>query len=533
MKQNNNTKFERDYIIIGAGPAGVQLGYFLEKEGRDYLILEANNAPASFFSTYPRHRKLLSINKCYTGYDDPEINLRWDWNSLLCEEQEKSFRNYTKKYFPDADDLVNYVTDFARHFALKIKYGVRVQHISKNRKFHLFDQKGRAYVCKRLIVATGISIPYIPEIPGIELTENYINVSVDPEDFINQRVLIIGKGNSAFETADNLIETTQSVHICSPHSLNLAWKTHYPGHLRAVNNNVLDTYHLKSQNAILDAEIEKIALINEEYHVTLSYLHADGEVERLVYDRVITCTGFRFDDSIFDDSCKPVLSSNIKYPAQTSEWESVNVEDLYFAGTLMHVRDYKKSNSSFIHGFRYNVKALFRMLEVKYQDKPWPCQTILMDKDDLTNAVIERINQTSALWQQFGFLGDLFLLSENEAFVEHFSEMPLDYIEEQVSDQSTYYTLTLEYGEHDDHFDPFSMDRISRTDTKQADRSAFLHPVIRCYASQKLVHEHHIIEDLAAEWWEEEHIQPLKEFFNKTTKELQKQPQSVSELLPA
>jgi len=29
-----------DYIVVGAGPAGLQLGYFFERAGRDYVILE-------------------------------------------------------------------------------------------------------------------------------------------------------------------------------------------------------------------------------------------------------------------------------------------------------------------------------------------------------------------------------------------------------------------------------------------------------------------------------------------------------------
>jgi len=29
-----------DYIIVGAGPSGLQLGYFLQRADRDYVILE-------------------------------------------------------------------------------------------------------------------------------------------------------------------------------------------------------------------------------------------------------------------------------------------------------------------------------------------------------------------------------------------------------------------------------------------------------------------------------------------------------------
>jgi hypothetical protein len=34
-----------DYIVVGAGPAGLQLGHFMKKANRDYVILERNNIP--------------------------------------------------------------------------------------------------------------------------------------------------------------------------------------------------------------------------------------------------------------------------------------------------------------------------------------------------------------------------------------------------------------------------------------------------------------------------------------------------------
>src|SRR6202008_4556124 len=88
--------------------------------------------------------------------------------------------------------------------------------------------------------------------------ERYETVPVDPRDFTDQRVLIIGKGNSALETADNLVETAAVIHVAGPSSIRMAWQTHYVGHLRAVNNNFLDTYQLKSQNAVLDGTVERI-----------------------------------------------------------------------------------------------------------------------------------------------------------------------------------------------------------------------------------------------------------------------------------
>jgi len=42
-----------DYLVIGGGPAGLQLAYFLAQAGRDYLVLEAGPTAGTFFRTFP------------------------------------------------------------------------------------------------------------------------------------------------------------------------------------------------------------------------------------------------------------------------------------------------------------------------------------------------------------------------------------------------------------------------------------------------------------------------------------------------
>jgi thioredoxin reductase len=522
---NSTDKFF-EYLIIGAGPAGIQLGYFLEKSNRSYLILESGINAGNFFKTFPRHQKLISINKVYTGYDDIEINLRWDWNSLLNDRQEISFKNYSKDYFPNTDALVKYLHDFTTHFNLKVKYGCQVIRIAKNDYFIVTDSNNNIYHAKRLIVATGFHKPYIPPISGIELAENYTDISINTEDFINQKVLIIGKGNSGFETADNLIGTAASIHIVSRSPLSLAWKTRYVGNLRAVNNNFLDTYQLKSQNAVLDASINKIEYRDGKYVVSFSYTHASGEKEELIYDRIIVCTGFRFDDSIFDESCKPDLVINNRYPSQTSEWESTNIKDLYFAGTLMHMRDYRKKQSGFIHGFRYNIRALNSILQHKYHQEQLPHQIIQVTPKTLTDAILRRINTSSGLWQQTEFLCDLIVLSDDEQVARYYQELPKDYIHDRKLSHCRHcYTVSLEFGsEVDKILDPFTIDRVHKDDFQNASLSAFIHPIIRRFCDGELITEHHIIEDLASEWLEEVHIKPLLVFLEN---------QLLSALIPA
>jgi thioredoxin reductase len=513
MNTSQPASIELDYLIIGSGPAGLQLGYYLEKNKKNYLILEAGTQNGTFFDTFPRNRRLISINKVFTGSDNPEFNLRFDWNSLLCDDEELLFKRYSEDFFPHAKDLRRYLVDFTNRFDIKIKYGTAISRITKNHRFIVTDHQDNTYSAQRLIIATGVSKPYIPPIPGIELCRNYSDFSPDSEDFTNKRVLIIGKGNSAFETADQLSERTATIHLCSPNPVRMAWKTHFVGDLRAINNNILDTYQLKLQNGVLDAVIENIERRGDTFIVNIIYTHAKGERREIHYDHVLVCTGFRFDASLFDETCRPALTINNRFPEQTSEWESINIKDLYFAGTLMQARDFKKTMSGFIHGFRYNIRALSYIFEQKDTGEEWPAQDVRATAEDITKNIIDRINTSSGMYLQPGFLCDLLVVSDTAEQARYYCDIPVDYVRESdFAKNSHYYTISLEYGDFKSFPDPFYIERDP--DPAQAHLTAYLHPIIRRYAGSSLVHVHHIPEDLENVYLGEKFSQPLTEFFD-------------------
>ncbi|MFD8361448.1 NAD(P)-binding domain-containing protein [Streptomyces hygroscopicus] len=509
-----------DYLVIGGGPAGLQLGQLLGAAGHRYRILEAGDGPGTFFRTFPRHRQLISINKVHTGTDDAELNLRMDWNSLLSPDPDLLFTRYSKRYFPQADDFVRYLADFAEAFGLDIAYGTRAVRIRRDDDgFAVTDQHGRDHHGRRLVMATGVSLPHVPDVPGIETAENYIDVSVDPEDFTDQRVLILGKGNSALETADNLIETAAVIHVAGPHTLRLAWNTHYVGHLRAVNNNFLDTYQLKSQNALLDGDV--LAIDKEpgdggRYRVRFSFSRADDIVKELVYDRIIVCTGFRFDASPFDPGCRPELVIDDRFAALTPAYESVNVPGLYFAGTLTQQRDFKKSTNGFIHGFRYAVRALSRILDERHHGRPWPYEPLATDPSALADAVVARVNRSSALWQQFGVIGNL-LVTAADGQSRYHEEVPVAYAHDSaLTAGADYFTVTLEYGPDHDKVDPFDITvrRTAQNSVADAFDASYLHPVIRHFRGGALLGTHHMAENLENQWDHPEvHHAPLAGFF--------------------
>ncbi len=506
-----------DYIIIGAGPAGLQLGSLLQNSETDYLILESGESAGSFFKQYPRHRKLISINKKYTGDSDSERNLRMDWNSLLSDNKDLLFTRYTEKYFPSADVFVKYLKDFSETQNLNIIYQKKVVLIEKEDIFSIKTASGEVYHSRVLIVATGVSQENIPAIPGIEYVEKYSETDIDPLNYVNQRVLILGKGNSAFETADNLVETTAAVHVAGPSSLKFAWQTHFVGHLRAVNNNILDTYQLKSQNAILDGNVVSIKKEDDKFTVLFSFIRS-GEIKKeLSYDRIICCTGFKFDSRIFAGNIKPRLTINNRFPELTSSWESVNVPDLYFAGTLMQQRDYKKSTSGFVHGFRYSVRSLFHILNQRYANLDFPHQLLSSDAGTLADFIVKRVNNTSALWQQFEFMADCLIL--DSSFSLYIKELPVAFMHDNYgAAMNTYLLITLEYGPDHAKVAPFdvTVERIAQDDHMNALNAQYLHPVLRFYVNGQLASEHHMAENLENEWsGQASHVLPLVAYLEK------------------
>ena len=133
------------YVVLGAGPGGLQIAHYLSSAGRDYIVLDAADAPASFFADFPRWRQLISINKREVGRTDSlSYAERHDWNSLLSDASHSAraaasseagsppivsttdarldvaslnaslrFTSWSDAYFPDAGTLREYVAAWA------------------------------------------------------------------------------------------------------------------------------------------------------------------------------------------------------------------------------------------------------------------------------------------------------------------------------------------------------------------------------------------------------------------------------------
>ncbi len=495
-----------DNLIIGAGPAGLQLAYLLHRAGRSYVVLEAAKSAGSFFATQPRHRKLLSINKIYNRYPEKDFNLRHDWNSLLSEDDELLFKNYSTELFPNADALVKYLQDFADKSGLVVRYESPVTEVRRvDSGFSVRTHSGQSLMAKRVFVATGAVEENIPaQIEGVELATTYASHSIDKAHYRNKRVAIIGAGNSAFEVADHLADSAAIIHVLVKEPVRHAWQTHFPGDLRAVNNNILDMYQLKSLHATIGFQPKKIVRtaagalrvsMEEEcpHWATPCTINLDLE-----YDEVIFCTGWNYVPEFFAEDTRPERTACGRYPELSAKWES-SVPGLYFIGTSMAARD-KRAASSFIHGFRYNVRTLFGLLEAEHEGVPLG-ESIgqLRSAQDVMNVaarVVDRVSTASGLYQMNAVLADVVQVKAGRA--RYMQEVPLSLMETEgeFTEADFVMSVSLEYGFSKYPAEAQSINFIHPSDVSRTECSAFLHPVLRLWKQGALVDECHFGESL-------------------------------------
>ena len=485
-------------IIIGAGPAGIQLGALFEEQNISYKIFERAEHAGSFFRKFPLSGKLISINKWNTGNEKPEFNLRHDWNSLLSEKK-LLFKEYSEDYYPDRKDLSKYLQDFADKHELNIQYDSKVNSVAKkNGKYLVRVQHNssiKEYECEKLIIATGLSVPNMPKFETKVITpiKHYGHFEKDSflekenlKQYQNKSVLIFGGGNAAHELGNILNPICSSVSIVGRSHKDWAMSTHYVGDLRSVYLPFMDTFLLKSLNTVSDGfPMVSIDQPTKEDKYHISAIFPQERIKRPFFnthtssfDHVIFCTGWKFDSSIFQFDMPTVIDG--KYPGIYGNYECVIHENLFFIGSLMHSLDYKMSSGGFIHGFRYLLKHFMMMNYNTPLDITYFKQDTLEERlTALTQHCMEKINTSSALYQMYGQICDIFFYDETKKEFTYYNNVSIHMIRHLTVPfiQPFGCILTLEYGKTKVTDIKQFGQKVSNVGTES--NATLLHPVLR------------------------------------------------------
>src|SRR4051794_9559373 len=187
--QHMHAQNHYDVVVIGAGQAGLTMGYELAQQGRQFLIVEAADSVG------------------------PAWRTRWDSLTLFTPRRYDSLPGLEFPGDPDGypgrDEVIAYLESYAETHDLPVELGTEVRSVKReNAGFRLDLQDGAAVVADQVVVATGpFQIPRIPALaadldPAVFQTHSvgYRNPAELPEG----AVLVVGGGNTGFQIAAEL-----------------------------------------------------------------------------------------------------------------------------------------------------------------------------------------------------------------------------------------------------------------------------------------------------------------------------------------
>ena len=496
-----------DVLIIGGGPGGIQTALTYSEVCREngtepnMVVLEAFNRAGYSFTKYPVHEKLISNNKLYTGKPfKSRYAERFDWNSLITKEKNILMRNYSQDFYPNRKAIVDMLNDLIDECHIPISYDTQWIQTNKTEQglFEVVTTKG-TFTSRTVVVATGLK-PVIPKIEGIEHITMYENMKTK-ESYRDKRVLILGKGNSGLECAQEILNEANVIMLASPSSAKMAYKTHYVGNIRAVNSIFAENYQLKHQAALLDCHIKSIEKVATGFNVTVEYIHAEGEVETLFFNEVIAATGFKSNiDQLIKDFNIQLMHK--KFPSINGVFESTEVSNLYFAGAQTHGLDYRGySTSGFIHGFRYNSRILANHLAEKFNISKMEKSLV----QDPSKRILDELNESPELWLQPGYVGYQ-LKFDGHHWYENGHRTINEFKDSTLNTNELTFFISLEYGDIRKFEETFSIPRVPG----DATQSVHIHPVIRVKQGDEII-KYDLEEHLESKFDDDLYIPVIKE----------------------
>jgi len=180
-----------DTVVIGGSQAGLATGYYLSKQSRAFVILEAGAEVGAAW------RK------------------RWDTLHLFTGARFNSLPGMPfpagSGIFPSKDEMADYLAAYAAHFSLPVQLGVKVDDLTRADDHYLITVGARRLQARHVVVATGAyTTPRVPAFASqLDPTLTQLH-SVDyrnPRQLRNGPVLVVGAGNSGAEIAYDLAAT--------------------------------------------------------------------------------------------------------------------------------------------------------------------------------------------------------------------------------------------------------------------------------------------------------------------------------------
>ena len=185
-----------DVVVVGGGQAGLAMGYFLARQGRRFVILEAADTIGAAWRR------------------------RWDSLVLFTPRRYSALAGLAfpgdPEGYPTRDEVIAYLEQYAATFELRIELNSAVRSLTAKDGMFVVGLDDRKIEADQVVVATGpFQVPLVPALAGQlapELFQTHSTGYMRPSDVPGGTVLVVGGGNTGYQIAQELSETHQ-VHL--------------------------------------------------------------------------------------------------------------------------------------------------------------------------------------------------------------------------------------------------------------------------------------------------------------------------------
>ena len=351
---------QHDVVVIGAGPAGLSLGYFLEKAGLDYLLLEKERVGYSW-STMPEKLVVLSpwwvntLPGSWIGWRNP-------------------FRLVGKDFY------TAYLERYAENNHIKIRDKTAVSTVESTASGFEIQLGEKSLQARIVVCATGYySNPMLPTLEDgndNSITEmhavNYYSASKLIEEFPGvKNILLVGKRVTAGQLLVEISDAGLDIDICCRSELE--FRDNYT--LKGITREYL-YYFYEAVQVLFNPNLRYDSFPSMDGGATEELINGgkvgkksaiqaikDGNVvfangEMKNYDLVIYATGYNPTIGYLADS---LVQTNEKHVPETSDMESKLCDNLFFLGldNLVNFR------SRYLRGIASDARLLSRIIQAR------------------------------------------------------------------------------------------------------------------------------------------------------------------------